>query len=82
MKVRATTESGSVYLIDADAKVMRRTRGKDSDPLDFDGEPIPFDVIDMIEIGTPINCLWQRHGRMTWRCTTPVTEVVHIVDSA
>lgn len=66
MKYRVGTESGTVYLLDTDAKVMIRQPSEDADPLTDDNEPMRYDeMLYGPEVGAPMTIRWGRKLRVT-----------------
>lgn len=75
--MRITTESGSVYYIDTDAKTMRRLPGENTFTLQGDGEDLPYTTISDIKVGESVSAVWYRTPEAdarfpTVRLTTPV----------
>lgn len=90
MKYEVDTESGTRYIIDMDAKVMRRlprATEHSGDPMVFvselrgDGEDLPF-VSIRFEEGQPLRAVWNDNGRPNFRLSTTVTAVRQIVQAA
>lgn len=90
VKYEVDTESGTRYIIDMDAKVMRRLpRATDhaGDPMVFvsdlhgDGEDLPFVTI-RFEEGSPLYAVWNDGGHPNFRMSTTITAVRQIVQAA
>lgn len=83
MKLRITTESGSVYRLDTKAKVMLREPAEGATPLSEDNEPIRYERVWNLPDGG-LGILWLKDGAPKLRTTTPVVETweVQLDDSA
>lgn len=84
---QVTTESGAVYYLNHDRKVMRRVvpTEQPSDPkvflshLPMDGEEHPFlESLTPIEVGSFLALSWQHQGRWMVRSSTYITDVREI----
>lgn len=79
MKSRITTQSGSVYLLDTEAKTLTRTPGPNAAPVMHDGKPFRYEYLAFEpQEGKPLMAYWDLNGRPKLRSTTPVVSIEEI----
>lgn len=81
-KLRVTTETGSVYVLDGEARTATRVfAGPDSGPLRRDNETVTYRNAVVVRLGAPLVLLLNLvPGFSTVRTSSPVVSIEH--DSA
>lgn len=78
-RLRVTTESGSVYVLDTDAKTLQRTPGEDAGSVAFDGENLKYEYLAYgPQVRYPMLAFWDDNGNPKLRQTTPVVTIEEI----
>lgn len=79
MRSRITTRSGSVYLLDTEAKTLTRTPGVGAAPVMHDGKPFRYEYLaHPPQEGHQLMAYWDLNGRPKLRSTTPVVSIEEI----
>jgi hypothetical protein len=79
MALRVETTSGSVYYLDTESKMVKRTPGEDAGALA--GDDTTHQYIETAEpptIGKSLFVLWNNKGKLQVRGTTPVVSIEEI----
>lgn len=72
-----TTETGSVYSLDLDARTV--TRNPAEGELRRDGEELALYRVAYCEVGMPLNMMiGVREDRQTWRLTSAITSIERV----
>lgn len=81
---RVTTASGSIYILDFDAKTVERLPGKDANELRKDSEVIPLlGTVGPLQEGVMMELMIDvlGDGIVTYRSTTAVQSITELIDS-
>lgn len=76
-KYQVVTESGSVYELDTERKLLTRTAGAEAGKLHGDDEPLIYHkLLSELTVDKELHFMWQKpDGRWAVRTTTPVVAI-------
>lgn len=69
------TKSQSQYIIDEENKTFKRSKGTWADPAHGDGQEVKYEQILRMEIGFPLEIVWELDGETKIRQTSPIIKI-------
>lgn len=79
VKYSISTESGSLYHLDIEAKTLERSPAEGGEQLAYDNKILKYEqLLSELTVDTPLLILWQLKDQWKVRSTSPMVEIVRL----